>query len=133
MRIVWRPLLTLSCVLPACAGGGPVSPTGPLSVAPRAGASLGSDDNGSPRIPPGDGGPEPAAADRGDASLASEVDAGRVRPHLHDPGRSSEDIRAIVIAHRDEARACYDKALVAHPGVEGDLVMRWTIDPKGTV
>jgi hypothetical protein len=38
-----------------------------------------------------------------------------------------------VIAHRDEARACYEKALSAHAGIEGDLLMRWTIDPKGAV
>jgi hypothetical protein len=45
----------------------------------------------------------------------------------------SEDIRAIVVAHRDEARACYEKSLILHPGIEGDLVIRWTIDPKGVV
>lgn len=55
------------------------------------------------------------------------------KPHTHDPGRSPEDIRAIVVAHRDEARACYDKALKDHPGIEGDLVIQWTIDPKGSV
>jgi hypothetical protein len=38
-----------------------------------------------------------------------------------------------VVAHRDEARACYDKALPDHPGIEGDLVIQWTIDPKGNV
>jgi hypothetical protein len=54
-------------------------------------------------------------------------------PHGHDPGRGPADIRAIVIAHRDEARACYDKSLAAHPGIEGDLVIQWTIDPKGVV
>jgi hypothetical protein len=54
-------------------------------------------------------------------------------PHGHDPGRSPADIRAIIIAHRDEARACYDKALAVHPGIEGDLVIQWTIDPKGSV
>jgi hypothetical protein len=37
------------------------------------------------------------------------------------------------MAHRDEARACYDKGLAAHPGIEGDLVIQWTIDPKGNV
>jgi len=51
----------------------------------------------------------------------------------HEPGRGIEDIRAIVIAHRDEARACYDKALATHPGIEGDLVVSFTIDPKGIV
>jgi hypothetical protein len=54
-------------------------------------------------------------------------------PHPHDPGRGPADIRAIVMAHRDEARACYDKALAGHPGMEGDLVIQWTIDPKGNV
>jgi hypothetical protein len=54
-------------------------------------------------------------------------------PHSHDPGRSAADIRAIVIAHRDEARACYDASLKDHPGIEGDLVIQWTIDPKGNV
>jgi hypothetical protein len=54
-------------------------------------------------------------------------------PHTHDPGRGPADIRAIVVAHRDEARACYDRALAEHPGIEGDLVIQWTIDPKGNV
>jgi hypothetical protein len=54
-------------------------------------------------------------------------------PHSHDPGRGPADIRAIVVAHRDEARACYDAALKDHPGIEGDLVIQWTIDPKGAV
>jgi hypothetical protein len=54
-------------------------------------------------------------------------------PHAHEPGRGPEDIRAIVMAHRDEARACYDSGLKDHPGIEGDLVIAWTIDPKGNV
>ncbi len=37
------------------------------------------------------------------------------------------------MGHRDEARACYDRAVSSHPGIEGDLVMQWTIDPKGNV
>ena len=53
--------------------------------------------------------------------------------HTHDPGRGTDDINAIVKAHRDEARACYDRALQDHPGIEGDLVITWTIDPKGNV
>jgi outer membrane biosynthesis protein TonB len=53
--------------------------------------------------------------------------------HTHDPGRGQSDIRAIVGAHKDEARACYDRALNDHPGIEGDLVISWTIDPKGNV
>ncbi len=54
-------------------------------------------------------------------------------PHSQEPGRARDDIRAIIIAHRNEARACYDKILEDHPGMEGDLVVSWTIDPKGSV
>jgi hypothetical protein len=54
-------------------------------------------------------------------------------PHTHDVGRGPDDIRAIVLARRDEARACYDGAIKDHPGIEGDLVIQWTIDPKGVV
>jgi hypothetical protein len=54
-------------------------------------------------------------------------------PHAHEAGRQPEDIRAIVMARRDEARACYDSAVKDHPGIEGDLVIQWTIDPKGNV
>lgn len=48
-----------------------------------------------------------------------------------EPGRRREDIQTIILARRDEARKCYDDGLKAHPGVEGDLVIKWTIDPKG--
>jgi hypothetical protein len=66
------------------------------------------------------------------ATDAGAAPAGKT-PHTHEPGRGPADIRAIIVAHRDEARACYDKALDGHPGIEGDLVVQWTIDPKGTV
>jgi hypothetical protein len=71
------------------------------------------------------------------ASTAPSASAGNTPPsngpHAHDAGRGPADIRAIVMARRDEARACYDKGLAAHPGIEGDLVIQWTIDPKGNV
>jgi hypothetical protein len=72
----------------------------------------------------------PAASAAPATSAASPAPKGA---HTHDAGRGPDDIRAIVIAHRDEARACYDRALSDHPGIEGDLVVQWTIDPKGAV
>lgn len=63
---------------------------------------------------------EPAAPDAG-AKTRGEA------------GRRTEDIQAIIMARRDEARACYDKAFAAHPGIEGDLDIKWTIDPDGNV
>jgi len=53
--------------------------------------------------------------------------------HQQEPGRKREDIQAIIQARRDEARACYDKGLKDHPGIEGDLDVKWTIDPQGNV
>lgn len=72
-----------------------------------------------------------AEAPAGDAGVGDAAVPKGV--HSHDPGRGPQDIRAIVVAHRDEARACYDRALKDHPGIEGDLVIQWTIDPKGSV
>jgi len=53
--------------------------------------------------------------------------------HQQEPGRKREDIQTIVMSHRDDARACYDKGLQKHPGIEGDLVMSFKIDPEGKV
>lgn len=50
-----------------------------------------------------------------------------------EPGRSAKDIQTIVAVRHDEARACYDKGLAAHPGIEGDLDVKWKIDPQGNV
>jgi hypothetical protein len=53
--------------------------------------------------------------------------------HQQEPGRKREDIQTIVMARRDEARACYDKSLKDHPGIEGDLTVKFVIDPQGAV
>jgi hypothetical protein len=67
------------------------------------------------------------------APAASSSGAAPKGPHAHEAGRGPEDIRAIIMARRDEARACYDAGIKDHPGIEGDLVIAWTIDPKGNV
>jgi hypothetical protein len=63
------------------------------------------------------------------AAAESEPKSG----HVHEAGRGVADIRALVVARRDDARACYDAAVAAHPGIEGDIVVTWAIDPKGAV
>lgn len=65
----------------------------------------------------------------------SKGDAGPKSPHgsANEPGRGAKDIQTAVAARRDEARACYDKGLAAHPGIEGDLDVKWVIDPQGNV
>ena len=53
----------------------------------------------------------------------------------NEPGRTRADIETIIKLRRDDARACYDKALAAHPnsGIEGDLTIKWKITPEGDV
>ena len=51
----------------------------------------------------------------------------------NEPGRSVKDIQTIIASRRDDARACYDKGLASHPGIEGDLTIKWKIDPEGNV
>jgi hypothetical protein len=66
----------------------------------------------------------------------SKGDGGPKSTHgqsVQEPGRAAKDIQVIVGARRDEARACYDKALAAHPGIEGDIDIKWVIDPSGNV
>jgi hypothetical protein len=82
----------------------------------------------------GDAGePEGTKLPRVVAPVQPSASAASSAVHTHDVGRGPSDIRAIVVAHREEARACYEKSLRDHPGIEGDLVIEWTIDPKGTV
>jgi hypothetical protein len=70
----------------------------------------------------------------GSTTIDTTIDGGE-RPHGHtsEPGRSARDIQAIIVARRDEARACYDSAVKTHPGIQGDVDIQWTIDPKGNV
>jgi hypothetical protein len=66
---------------------------------------------------------------KSDAGTPKEAPA-----HKAEPGRSPTDIYGIVGARRDEARACYDKVLDKNPKIaEGDLVIKFVIDPKGAV
>jgi hypothetical protein len=122
------------------AGSGAAAPGAPAnaqaSAAPAAEA---------PPAPPADTGPTTTTTALPDGGAAGaklpevtpapsgSAGAAPKGAHTHDPGRGPEDIRAIVVSHRDEARACYDRALPDHPGIEGDLVIQWTIDPKGAV
>ncbi len=67
------------------------------------------------------------------AEVAAQASTPSTGSKERNSGRTPQDIRAIVLAHREEARACYDRGLSAHPGLDGDLVIRWTIDPAGVV
>jgi hypothetical protein len=94
--------------------------------------------NGSTTTQLGDGG-DLQGAKLGGKTHSETTSVGDGGPHstggqsAGEPGRTLGDINAIVKARRDEARACYDKGLAAHPGIEGNLDIKWTIDPQGNV
>jgi hypothetical protein len=148
MRTVFANGLSTSCLFAlACGAGQAVSDRVNVAQSSDAAASTVSaepdrsraDDAGpaTTTLALGDGGNPQGAklpeARSGDSTPSSPSQPPPKGAHTHDPGRGPQDIRAIVVAHRDEARACYDKALKDHPGIEGDLVIQWTIDPKGSV
>jgi outer membrane biosynthesis protein TonB len=136
-------------VMSVACGGGKADGGAPKTPEPSGSAS--GDGTSSSAAPGGGGGGDTggtttttALGDGGDlqgAKLSSSSkkeietkgDAGAKPPPGGEPGRKREDIQAIVMARRDEARACYDKALKDHPGIEGDLDVKFLIDPTGAV
>jgi len=123
----------------ACGGSAPPAQAPLPAGAPQAG------DAGAPP-PAGDAGPTSTTTQTlgggvaGGTKLtplaaAAPDPSGAVTPPKHhgEVGRTIADLQAIVASHRDEARACYDTALAAHPGIEGSIDIRWTIDPAGAV
>jgi len=47
--------------------------------------------------------------------------------------RGKQEIQQVMANNRDKVRACYDAALAKNPGIAGDLVVDFTIDPRGDV
>ena len=145
-RFVRGLALPLLPLLLAC-GGGQAGTDGPQTPPTTAAAASSA---AAPGAPASAGSTGPATtttqglADAGESQGAKLPDApgaasaagGTAKPkgpHDHDPGRGVDDIKAIVNAHRDEAQACYEKGLADHPGIEGNLTITWTMDPKGNV
>lgn len=123
----------------ACGGGqqgDPKTPTGSSSSEPTS-----TDADAGPTttttVTLGDGGNLTGTKLETTTTVTASVDAGAkdaaAPPAGHDPGRSPQDIQTIIQARRDDARACYDTALKTHPGIEGNVDIKWTIDPKGVV
>ncbi len=132
--------LTTNFALMAACGGSP--PPSQTSATP---AAAGADTSGA--AAPGAAGPAPSTGPASTTTqtlgagglgtkltpLTADAGADGAVKHHAELGRSVADLRAIVGSHRDEARACYDNALPAHPGIEGTIDVRWTIDPTGKV
>jgi len=133
VRFALVAMTTSLAAFAACAG------SSPPSHAPAGAAPLPVIDGGAPHVDPGATSTttQTLGGGAGGTKLTplAAADAGgdaRVK-HRAELGRTVTDLQAIVAAHRAEARACYDAALPNHPGVEGTIDVRWTIDPSGKV
>lgn len=132
----------------ACGGGSATPPKGPESSAssapttgggapgaPGAGGGAAGESGSTTTTTLGDGGDLQGA--KLSSSSRTEVETkgeGGPKPTAGgEPGRKREDIQAIVMARRDDARACYDKGLKGNPTMEGDLDVKFVIDPQGAV
>jgi len=124
---------------PASSSSGGASSGDPgSSPGASSGAAGGGSSGGSTTTNLGDGGDLQGAklGEKSHKEISSVGDAGPKSTHgqsANEPGRTAKDIQTIIAGRRDEARACYDKALPAHPGMEGDLDIKWVITPEGTV
>jgi TonB family protein len=47
--------------------------------------------------------------------------------------RSKDEIQRVIAGNRDKVRACYEAALKNNPGIHGDLVVAFVINPDGSV
>lgn len=75
----------------------------------------------------------PATAGTGQKLVPSAEPTGSAASAGPEPGRGPNDIRNTVLAKRAEARACFDQVAKGKPGLEGNIVVKWLIDPKGQV
>src|SRR5258706_14071813 len=117
----------LAAVLIACGGGnaasdGPKSPENPGTTAPAPDPVPSTTTTTTMTL--GDGGDLQGTklsttSTTTQTSPVGPGDAGAPSGQGHEPGRSQKDIQTIILARRAEARACYDKALKDHPGIEG--------------
>jgi TonB family protein len=84
--------------------------------------------------------PDPAAAPSGTepsgpaaAGTASAGVAASGAPGTPKDTRGKAEIQQVMASNRDKVRACYEAALATNPGIKGDLVIDFTIDPHGAV
>jgi TonB family protein len=78
---------------------------------------------------------EPATSPTADAPalLEPSVDAPAPLSGGARDTRSKEDIQRVIAGNRQKIRDCYDAALANNPGIQGDLVISFVINPDGSV
>jgi outer membrane biosynthesis protein TonB len=108
----------------AACGGGQSQASSPSSAEPA--ASVAPMDN-----PSTASSASPAAPSASGPSLAAAAPASAAPAPK--PDRDMNDIRAVVAGNRDAFRACYDRSLKAHPGIKGTFMLKFVVNPDGSV
>lgn len=120
--------LSAAIAFPGCGGSAkePEHPSGPTS---------GSDEGDESPADEGDTAAVGSEKTQGESpGAAGDKQAQPTTERSNDDLRTTEKIASVVKIHRDEARACYDKARKEHPEMKaGDLVIHFVLDPKGAV
>ena len=118
-----RPLLALVVLASGC-GPAPAPAAAPDETPELTSASPGASESPSATPPAAESlPPEPAAA----APAASSA------PAAPQDTRGKAEIQQVMADNRDKVRACYEAVLADNPGSKGDLVIDFTIDPRGEV
>lgn len=125
--LVWLGLsLVPAGAVIACGGGAPTPAVPGASTAGTAPALDPSSPTTSTQVP--------ATAGTGQKLVpTAEPTASAAASSGPEPGRGPNDIRNAVLAKRAEARACFDQVAKGKPGLEGNIFVKWLIDPKGQV
>jgi len=67
------------------------------------------------------------------ASNPKAADQKAATPAPGEDTRTSEMVQKMVMEHRSTVRKCYEDALKELPGLHGDLVIHFVLDPEGKV
>jgi TonB family protein len=76
---------------------------------------------------------EPSTAAPAEPPAVTDAPAPDATPRPPRDSRGKQEIQQVMADNRDKVRACYDAALAQNPGIAGDLVIDFTIDPRGEV
>lgn len=139
MRTAFLALIPLlSCSVVACSQGARPGPEGasntPASVAPPQEPTASS---AMPAPAEPESSPAPAGSAPGDVALppASAKPWNNAQSDGNAPtgDRGIDDYRTIIQTNRDKFRRCYEVSLKAHPGIKGNVTLKFTLDPAGAV
>ena len=117
-----RAQASLTCWLPllcAVACGPAQPPQTPADPAPSSAAE------------PSNTSPEPTAS--GATTPVAEPSAESPAAAGPRDARGKDEIQRVIADNRGKVRACYEAALKANPGIAGDLVVSFIINPDGSV